>query len=135
MRSLFALVALAAATSALAGPAERPLPFPDRVVSRDPYTHVEGYSTGAIEGMRRLAIDPAATLPTLKPTVAGSGEPGKLVIENPSSAWAFLTVSGVKIGQIGPFRTATLHGVAPGTYTVSFELPNGRKVEEQHVTR
>ena len=121
--------------SATATASERELPLPDHGVHRDPYTHVEGYTTGAIEGMRRLAVDPATALQALKPAEPAEGAPAKLVIENPTSAWAFLDVAGTRIGQIGPFRTATLHGVAPGKYNVTFELPNRRVITETHATR
>jgi hypothetical protein len=134
MRSfILGFFALVAASSAVA--AERALPFPDRGVSRDPYHNVEGYSTGAFENFRRLYVDPAVAVTSLKPKEAGDKPSADLVVENPTSAWAVVTVSGLKVGQIGPLRTAVMHGVPSGTYEVSFELPNQRKFTEALATR
>lgn len=115
--------------------AEGSLPFPDRGVSRDPYHNVEGYSTGVLENFRRLYIDPAWAISNLQPKMASEKPLADLVIQNTTSAWALVTVSGLKIGQIGPLRTAIVHGVPSGTYDVSFELPNQRKFTETVATR
>ena len=135
MRNFMLAFAAVAVASSSASAAERALPFADRGVSRDPYHNVEGYSTGAFENFRRLYVDPAVAISGLKPQLAGEKPSADLVIENPTSAWAFVTVSGLKVGQIGPLRTAVMHGVASGTYEVSFELPNQRKFTETLTTR
>ena len=48
-----------------------------------------------------------------------------LAIENISSARAWVTVAGVRIGRIGPYTTAVVRDVPVGVYEVDFELPNG----------
>ena len=132
---ILGIAALAAAASASAFASDHAIPFSDRGVNRDPYHNVEGYSTGVFDNFRRLYVDPAAVVSTLKPSTAGDKPSADLVIENPTSAWAFVTVSGTKIGQIGPYRTAVMHGVASGTYDVGFELPNRRTFTKALSTR
>lgn len=91
------------------------------------------YTPPPFAGLERLYVDPAQTLPLLKPeaqrpvgeTVLDAPGQGQLVFTNPMSQWGEVTVSGQKLGTIGPFATMRLDGATPGHYLVSVWIPTG----------
>ncbi len=91
------------------------------------------YTLPPFAGLERLYVDPAQTVPMLKPaasrpageTVLDAPGKGQLVFTNPMSQWGEVTVSGQKLGTIGPFATMRLDGIAPGHYLVDVWIPTG----------
>lgn len=82
-------------------------------------------TTGDLEFFREVFVSPDA-FPTQVDPLESSGEGfGVLLIENPITASQIIHVNGVKVGIVGPLTTAKVHRMKEGTYTVSFEAPNG----------
>ena len=54
-----------------------------------------------------------------------SAEPGSLLIENSHSYTAEVAVNGTRIGTVGPYTDAALHGLAGGLYDVRFTHTSG----------
>ena len=127
---------LALAALLLAGCAKHTAGMPDAGAfpPNDPYHHDTQLTTGRMEGFRHLYVDPATWPDAITPTSPASGK-ATLVIDNPTSAWALLTVGGTQIGQVRPFDAVTIHDVAAGSYDVRFELPNRYAWTESVSTR
>ena len=68
----------------------------------------------------RLANETAPLLDTSKPD-----EPGSLLIENAHSYTAEVAVNGTRIGTLGPYTDAAIHGLQGGLYDVRFTHTSG----------
>lgn len=82
-------------------------------------------SDGALVNFQRLYIDPetiANQLVPLKKRRASERE--SLAIINRTTAWVDVTVSGTKIGRIGPLTTGVIHDLLPGEYAVDHMVEN-----------
>jgi hypothetical protein len=94
-----------------------------------PYDVNPALTTGDADGFRKLYVDPAQLGSLLAPAQAlGQGADDVLHVRNATSAWTELSVSGVKVGIIGPLATITLRGVQTGTYDISCIGPTGMNV-------
>ncbi len=89
-------------------------------------------SKGPIEGFRQVFLDPK-DLASLTPVEAG-GSGDTLVLPNDTSTSIEVLVGGVSVGIIGPFETGRLHGVAPGTYEITWKMPHGYTFTRQVAT-
>jgi len=79
-----------------------------------------------------VSIDPVPTAILRMPgPQAGSVD---LPVENIASARAVVSIGGVEIGEVGPYARAVIHGVAPGTYSLEFRMPNGYVRKAKAVT-
>jgi len=69
---------------------------------------------------KRLANEQAKTHDASK-----SDEPGSLLIENSHSYTADVAVNGTRIGTVGPYTDAAIHGLDGGLYDVRFTHTSG----------
>ena len=82
-------------------------------------------TTGNLEFFREIYVSPEAFPSQIDP-VESTGEGfGTLENENKTTAWQLVHVNEVKVGVVGPLTTAKIHRMKEGSYTVSFEAPNG----------
>ncbi len=56
---------------------------------------------------------------------SATAEPGSLLIENNHSYTAEVAVNGTRIGTVGPYTDAAIHGLAGGLYDVRFTHTSG----------
>jgi len=68
----------------------------------------------------RLPTDTAKT-----PDATKSAEGGSLLIENSHSYTAEVAVNGTRIGTVGPYTDAAIHGLSGGLYDVRFTHTSG----------
>ena len=91
-----------------------------------PYDVNPGYTTGHAEGFRQLFVDPARLGELIAPTEAlADAADDVLHVQNRTSAWTELTVSGVRVGIVGPLATVTLRNLKPGAYETLTVGPTG----------
>ncbi len=91
-----------------------------------PYDVNPTLTQGTAEGFRQLYVDPDKLGELLQPVEAvGDTADDRLEVENRTSAWTELTVSGVRVGIVGPLTSVVLHGVKPGAYETSQVGPTG----------
>jgi len=91
------------------------------------------YTKAPIAGLRSLVADPAVLVARLGPSseVPATAERVKnaaadgLSFTNPASNWADLTINGVAIGNIGPYSTVQVSGVAAGPYVLTLTFASG----------
>jgi hypothetical protein len=91
------------------------------------------YTPPPFSGLERLDVDPAVVAKTVLPSPmrppgeASQDAPvtGQLVLTNPTSQWADVSVQGQAIGIIGPYATMRLQGLGAGWYGVKLALPTG----------
>jgi len=101
-------------TSTFAEMPERPL---------RPTTHPgdPALSEGAVVNFQRLYIDPETIANQLVPQERSKAKLREsLAIINRTTAWVDITVSGNKIGRIGPLTTGVIHDLTPGKYAVDY---------------
>jgi len=121
IQALTFFFAMGAASPELADPAlpSRPLTYPMNTQLTE----------GAIENFRSLYVDPAGVAKLLQPIGKPKGISGKaeadLPVPNFTMSWAEISINGNKIGVMGPLTHGVIHGVRPGSYEVSYALPNG----------
>lgn len=99
-------------TSTFAEMPERPL---------RPTTHPgdPALSEGSVVNFQRLYIDPETIGNQLVPQKKRKSQQREsLAIINRTTAWIDVTVSGNKIGRIGPLTTGIIHDLMPGEYAV-----------------
>lgn len=88
-----------------------------------PTTHPKdpALSAGALENFQRLFINEKNL--KIAPN-AGTEEENKLSlpIVNRTTAWVDISVSGQKIGRIGPLTTGIIHNVIGGEYDVTYTV-------------
>jgi len=77
---------------------------------------------GDVAASIEVAPAPVTTRPIPKPDIP---EKGNLVIVNPASGWAELSINGTKVGVLGPLATAKLHDVKHGQYDVQLSITTG----------
>ncbi|GEM_PF-3343837 len=91
-----------------------------------PYEVNPALTTGHAAGFRQLFVDPAQFGALVSPTEAlGDATDDALHIQNRTNAWVELSVSGVRIGIVGPLTTVVLNGVTPGAYSTTQLGPTG----------
>ena len=88
-----------------------------------PTTHPKdpALSTGNLENFQRLFINERNL--KIAPN-KGTEKPNKmsLPVVNRTTAWVDITISGQKIGRIGPLTTGVIHNVAGGEYDVTYTV-------------
>lgn len=88
-----------------------------------PTTHPKdpALSTGNLENFQRLFINERNL--KIAPN-KGTEKPNKmsLPIVNRTTAWVDISISGQKIGRIGPLTTGVIHNVAGGEYDVTYTV-------------
>ncbi len=95
-----------------------------------PYDVNPALTTGDAVGFRQLFLDPAQVGSLLEPAEAlGDSTDDALHIDNRSTAWMELSVSGVRVGIIGPLTSVVLQGVKPGLYETTQTAPTGMVVD------
>ena len=91
-----------------------------------PYETNASLTTGALAGFTSLHASAESLQQGLKPgaELAGSGTQ-MLEIENTSLSSVTVTVSGTKVGTLGPVTIGRIQGIDAGSYTVILGHPNG----------
>jgi hypothetical protein len=59
------------------------------------------------------------------PATVQAPDGNSLEIANSHSTWAEITVNGQKVGTVGPYTVAAIHGLDAGLYDVGFTHPTG----------
>lgn len=91
-----------------------------------PYETNASLTTGAVAGFTSLFASAESLLEGLKPgeSLTGTGTQ-TLAIENTSLSSVTVTVSGTKVGTLGPVTIGRIQGLDAGNYTVILGHPNG----------
>ena len=91
-----------------------------------PYETNASLTTGVLAGFTSLHASAESLQQGLKPgaELAGSGTQ-MLEIENTSLSSVTVTVSGTKVGTLGPVTIGRIQGIDAGSYTVILGHPNG----------
>ena len=91
-----------------------------------PYETNASLTTGALSGFTSLHAPMESLQSGLKPGVALSNSGTQLLtIENTSLSSVTVTVSGTKVGTLGPVTIGRIQGIEAGEYTVVLGHPNG----------
>ena len=69
-----------------------------------------------------LACNPKTIASTIKPAKAKGDGKENLHIDNRTTGWVDVWISGEKIGRLGPLTTGRINNVAAGDYHVTFEV-------------
>ena len=91
-----------------------------------PYETNASLTTGAASGFTSLFASAESLQEGLEPgeSLAGTGTQ-TLAIENTSLSSVTVTVSGTKVGTLGPVTIGRIQGLDAGNYTVILGHPNG----------
>ena len=91
-----------------------------------PYETNASLTTGALAGFTSLFAAAESLQQGLKPGEALTGTGTQtLEIENTSLSSVTVTVSGTKVGTLGPVTIGRIQGLDAGSYTVVLGHPNG----------
>lgn len=79
-----------------------------------------------VEAPAPVPAEPAWVALTTSPaTLAGVPAKGVLPVSNRRSSWAEVSINGTKVGIVGPYTDAFIHGVAAGSYDLTLRVGNG----------
>ena len=91
-----------------------------------PYETNASLTTGVLSGFTSLYASAESLQAGLKPGAATAGSGTQLLtIENTSLSSVTVTVSGTKVGTLGPVTIGRIQGIEAGEYTVVLGHPNG----------
>ncbi len=91
-----------------------------------PYETNASLTKGALSGFTSLFASAESLQEGLKPGAALTGTGTQiLAIENTSLSSVTVTVSGTKVGTLGPVTIGRIQGLDAGSYTVVLGHPNG----------
>lgn len=103
-----------------------------------PYKVNPDLTTGRMEFFREVYVEVeqiGSLIQPVQPLPASASATGDLHISNQANGWVEVTISGQKIGKVGPLTTAVIHDVPSGFYEITTLAANGLVVTHKVATR